>query len=277
MSHFEGYYNMDAATEGECVGGTVNAASMLMTSTPTAIPTADAALEGTTASSAPVVQRCNSCSSTSSYSSKASNHNHNNNDNNSGNNEATSNTWKPLKMKRSRSNVSTSNGSNNQKHRSNSKNFWEDSAGTFVLNTSQPQAMHILQTPESLYCGMPTVTDYGDDDCDDDEEVPSPNTVDQKSGIFGAVANLANSIVGGGIVGMPYAFKLCGFVSGLYLLIVTAILASTYNDTSLESYILCSFLIFHHGWSPIALLLFFHFIHTNKYIYIYIIFLQINH
>ncbi len=215
---------MDATTEGECVGGNVNvvSASMLMTSTPAAIPAADAALEGATASSAPVVQRCNSCSSTSSYSSKAIDNN-----NNSGNNEATSNTWKPLKMKRSRSNVSTSNGSNHQKQRSNSKNLWEDSAGTFVLNSSQPQAMHISQTPESLYCGMPTVTDYGDDDCDDDEEVPSPNSVDQKSGIFGAVANLANSIVGGGIVGMPYAFKLCGFVSGLYLLIVTAILAST--------------------------------------------------
>jgi hypothetical protein len=218
MSYVEGYYNMDTTTEGEVVAGPGTTASMRMTSTP-ASAAADSVPEVANVSSAPAVQRCNSCSSASSFRSKAS-------DNNNGNSDVT-NAWKPYKMKRSRSSVSGNNSNINQKYRSNSRNFWEDSAGTFVLNSSQPQAMHILQAPESLYCGMPAVTDYGDDDCDDDEEVPSPNTVDQKSGIFGAVANLANSIVGGGIVGMPYAFKLCGFVSGVYLLIVTAILAST--------------------------------------------------
>jgi hypothetical protein len=45
-----------------------------------------------------------------------------------------------------------------------------------------------------------------------------------KSSIFGVCANLVNSMLGGGIVGIPYAFKLSGFLTGLYLLILTSTL-----------------------------------------------------
>jgi hypothetical protein len=226
MSHdelFEGYYNIDSTVTA---GGGV-ASSAILTTTTSAAATPINATPSTSATTAveeptPAIRRCNSSTETASSSSNYS---------------------QAKAMKRSRSNISTSshrnrstsfNASNNNASSlaivKQSKNFWEDSVGTFILNSSQPQQMHTVEAPESLYCGMPTVTDYGDDDDDDDDEEVQTVSADQKSGIFGACANLANSIVGGGIVGMPYAFKLCGFVSGLYLLIVTAILASTYHN-----------------------------------------------
>ncbi|KAH9948991.1 amino acid transporter [Amylocystis lapponica] len=39
-------------------------------------------------------------------------------------------------------------------------------------------------------------------------------------GIFDSVANMANSILGAGIIGLPYAVRQAGFVSGLVLLVV---------------------------------------------------------
>ena len=43
-----------------------------------------------------------------------------------------------------------------------------------------------------------------------------------KSGIFGTSSNLVNSIVGAGIIGIPYAFKQSGLVAGVLLLILVA-------------------------------------------------------
>ena len=43
-----------------------------------------------------------------------------------------------------------------------------------------------------------------------------------KSGIFGTSSNLVNSIVGAGIIGIPYAFKQSGLVAGVFLLILVA-------------------------------------------------------
>jgi hypothetical protein len=45
---------------------------------------------------------------------------------------------------------------------------------------------------------------------------------DGKSGIAGAVFNLANAIIGAGVGGMPYALKLAGFWGGLALIAVVA-------------------------------------------------------
>jgi hypothetical protein len=56
----------------------------------------------------------------------------------------------------------------------------------------------------------------------------------QKSSIFGVCANLVNSMAGGGIVGIPYAFKLSGFLTGVYLLILTATLSGTLVCVSLQ-------------------------------------------
>lgn len=46
----------------------------------------------------------------------------------------------------------------------------------------------------------------------------------KQSGLFGACSNLVNSIVGAGIVGIPYAFRQAGFIAGLVLLGLVAFL-----------------------------------------------------
>jgi len=46
----------------------------------------------------------------------------------------------------------------------------------------------------------------------------------KKSGIFGASSNLVNSIVGAGIIGIPYALKQSGLIAGVFLLILVAYL-----------------------------------------------------
>lgn len=45
-----------------------------------------------------------------------------------------------------------------------------------------------------------------------------------KSGIFGTSSNLVNSIVGAGIIGLPYAFRESGLIAGLILLILVGYL-----------------------------------------------------
>jgi len=52
----------------------------------------------------------------------------------------------------------------------------------------------------------------------------------KKSGIFGASSNLVNSIVGAGIIGIPYALLQCGLIAGVLLLILVAWL----TDKSLQ-------------------------------------------
>ena len=49
----------------------------------------------------------------------------------------------------------------------------------------------------------------------------------KKSGISGASANMLNSIVGAGIIGIPYALKQSGLVAGLLLLVLVAFLTGT--------------------------------------------------
>ena len=47
---------------------------------------------------------------------------------------------------------------------------------------------------------------------------------ENKSGLLGCTANLINAIVGSGIVGIPFAIKEAGFVAGIVLVILCAIL-----------------------------------------------------
>jgi len=67
------------------------------------------------------------------------------------------------------------------------------------------------------------------------EEEPNNNSPDftgtstmslpkKKSGIFGASSNLVNSIVGAGIIGIPYALQQSGLVAGVLLLVLVAYL-----------------------------------------------------
>lgn len=52
-------------------------------------------------------------------------------------------------------------------------------------------------------------------------DIPEPKT---KSGLGGAISNLVNSIVGAGIIGIPYAFRESGLVTGFFLLCLVAYL-----------------------------------------------------
>ena len=47
---------------------------------------------------------------------------------------------------------------------------------------------------------------------------------EHKSTILGCTANLINAIVGSGIVGIPFAVREAGFVAGIFLIILCAIL-----------------------------------------------------
>ena len=49
-----------------------------------------------------------------------------------------------------------------------------------------------------------------------------------KAGIFGTSSNLINTIVGAGIVGIPFALKESGFIAGVLLLIFVGIMTGTY-------------------------------------------------
>ena len=51
------------------------------------------------------------------------------------------------------------------------------------------------------------------------------------SGIMGASSNLVNSIVGAGIIGIPYALRESGLVAGLLLLLLVAYCTGKNNMT----------------------------------------------
>ena len=51
-----------------------------------------------------------------------------------------------------------------------------------------------------------------------------PQEEEHKSTLLGCAANLINAIVGAGIVGLPFAVQQAGFVAGIILVIVCAIL-----------------------------------------------------
>jgi Transmembrane amino acid transporter protein len=52
-------------------------------------------------------------------------------------------------------------------------------------------------------------------------DIPEPKT---RSGLGGGISNMVNSIVGAGIIGIPYAFKESGMVTGLFLLVLVSYL-----------------------------------------------------
>ena len=57
-----------------------------------------------------------------------------------------------------------------------------------------------------------------------DEFAEEPDGVDGKSTKFQAIFNFINSIVGAGIIGLPFAIKECGFFTGIILMIIVAII-----------------------------------------------------
>jgi hypothetical protein len=55
-------------------------------------------------------------------------------------------------------------------------------------------------------------------------QVSNISMPETKSGLIGASSNLVNSIVGAGIIGIPYAMRQSGIVVGLMLLVLVAYL-----------------------------------------------------
>lgn len=66
----------------------------------------------------------------------------------------------------------------------------------------------------------PTVTLANDIDFDPEDYLESARP---KSGLRSAFMNMANSIIGAGIIGQPYAFKQAGLFTGIFLLIALTI------------------------------------------------------
>ena len=83
-----------------------------------------------------------------------------------------------------------------------------------------------------------------------DHETPTegssgPSTPNTKSGIFGTSSNLVNSIVGAGIIGIPYAFKQSGLVAGVLLLIIVAYMTGKITAAMTLLTMLASFFCIH--------------------------------
>lgn len=55
-------------------------------------------------------------------------------------------------------------------------------------------------------------------DLDEDEEVPTSPSTGGKSSRISVTLNFLNTIVGAGIVGLPYVFRIAGFYMGIILL-----------------------------------------------------------
>lgn len=53
---------------------------------------------------------------------------------------------------------------------------------------------------------------------------PNLSLPKKKSSILGASSNLVNSIVGAGIIGIPYALRMSGLISGVFLLLLVSVL-----------------------------------------------------
>ncbi|KAJ7579259.1 amino acid transporter [Mycena floridula] len=66
--------------------------------------------------------------------------------------------------------------------------------------------------------GIPLRAANGDDDDTDLEDLTAKPTAG--GNMFDSVANMANSILGAGIIGLPYAVSQAGFFAGIFLLVV---------------------------------------------------------
>ena len=73
------------------------------------------------------------------------------------------------------------------------------------------------------------LTSWASPDNDDNDDGSNDIEKEQKSSIFGTCSNLVNSIVGAGIIGIPYAIKNSGLIVGIFLLILVAYLTGMFH------------------------------------------------
>ena len=81
-----------------------------------------------------------------------------------------------------------------------------------------------------IMIGSNNATDLtcGEEYLDNNDTADQSSVPAKKSGIFGTSSNLVNSIVGAGIIGIPYAFKQSGLIAGVFLLILVSYLTGTF-------------------------------------------------
>ena len=77
---------------------------------------------------------------------------------------------------------------------------------------------------ETSQAKMTTASSVDVKDIFQDEFIEEPDGIDGKSTRFQAIFNFINSIVGAGIIGLPFAIKECGFFMGIILLIFVAVI-----------------------------------------------------
>jgi len=130
---------------------------------------------------------------------------------------------------------SSSNGCETTRQHSPVPFIYDDGSSDDFSQRETPQSsmtcMGWIPMPEIFECNddNPVFFECSDTRAFDDDVLASSSNKkenrDKKSGMVGAVVNLVNYHVGGSINGIPYALKLSGFLTGLYLLVGTALLA----------------------------------------------------
>lgn len=95
-------------------------------------------------------------------------------------------------------------------------------AAALLLTVDIAQLFDTAPKGSFLHCTMEEAPDGPPAAAAPRRQVSNISLPDKKSGIFGASSNLVNSIVGAGIIGIPYAIKQAGFVVGIVLLIAVA-------------------------------------------------------
>jgi sodium-coupled neutral amino acid transporter 11 len=85
----------------------------------------------------------------------------------------------------------------------------------------RPQALLPLLTDIEAPSITLASSPWGDDD--DVQEWAEQERQRPKSGLRSAFMNMANSIIGAGIIGQPYAFRQAGLLTGVFLLVVLTI------------------------------------------------------
>jgi sodium-coupled neutral amino acid transporter 11 len=90
----------------------------------------------------------------------------------------------------------------------------------FMIGNGQRRSSTGQRAPLLTDIEAPSVTLANDMDGDPEDHLESARP---KSGIKNAFMNMANSIIGAGIIGQPYAFKQAGLFTGIVLLIALTI------------------------------------------------------
>ncbi|KAF2840772.1 amino acid transporter [Patellaria atrata CBS 101060] len=86
--------------------------------------------------------------------------------------------------------------------------------------SGRQQGQHGQRLPLLTGIEAPSVTLASDVDTDDEDPLESARP---KSGMWSAFMNMANSIIGAGIIGQPYAFRQAGLITGTILLVALTV------------------------------------------------------